>query len=295
MISKLFSAACSLLFPVFILMTGLSSCYTPTEGCLNIEATNFDAAADESCNDCCTFPQLQLTINHAIEVDGVINSDSCITHSRDSVLTNDGVNFFQLQDIAFYLSDFELVMPTGDIFVVEDTISLMIYEDLVSQSDKDTTVKDDFVLIERGLFSYDVGEFRTSGTFSQIRFKVGIPPRFNTTNPDTLAASHPLSSEQAMHTADRSSGYIFQQFSIDKDTSADSTDIFIYNVDRIFTSTIQIDLPLNLTFEPGFDLEIPLKVNYTEWLQGINFATDDDESIKTQIVENTAGAFEIDN
>ena len=45
--------------------------------------------------------------------------------------------------------------------------------------------------------------------------------------------------------------------------------------------------------EPGFDVEIPIKVNYSTWLRGINFAADDIETIKSIIVSNTADAFEI--
>ena len=38
----------------------LSACYEPTEGCLDVRATNFDLDADEGCADCCTYPELSL-------------------------------------------------------------------------------------------------------------------------------------------------------------------------------------------------------------------------------------------
>ncbi|HMV23421.1 MAG TPA: hypothetical protein PKA71_03780, partial [Saprospiraceae bacterium] len=39
-----------------------TACYQPKEGCLDINATNFDATADEEC--CCQYPVLQLKFKH---------------------------------------------------------------------------------------------------------------------------------------------------------------------------------------------------------------------------------------
>ena len=44
---------------------------------------------------------------------------------------------------------------------------------------------------------------------------------------------------------------------------------------------------------PVSQIKIPIKVNYSTWLRGINFATDSEETIKAIIVSNTAEAFEI--
>lgn len=270
-----------------------SSCYTPTDGCLDVDATNFDASADESCEDCCNYPQLNLSIFHSITAEGILG-DTCINHSADSTFNFVDDNFFQIEDISFYLSDFQIVMPNGDVSEVEDMITLSIYDNIIDQNDIDTLVKDDFVLIERGQFSYSVGEFRAPGTYAKVKFNVGISSALNSTDVDTLATTHPLSSSQEMHFDSRGAGFIFQNFSVVTDTTQSLTETTNFEIGAAFTTTIPIELDYVQTFEPGVDVEIPLKINYTTWLQGINFATDSEAAIKTRIVSNTASAFEID-
>ena len=270
-----------------------SSCYTPTEGCLNIDATNYNASADEPCDDCCSFPNLNLKITHSVMIEGTSGLDSIINHSADSTFSNSANNFFQIKGMEFYLSDFQLVMSGGDIAEVEDKMTFMIYEDALLQTLKDTTIKDDFVLVTRSSFNYTIGEFRKPGTYVELRFTVGIDERLSSIDADTLTSSHSLSSENLMHFSTRDSGFVYQEFSIVNDTTTNSTEIEVYQIGKETANSIQLIIPLNGEIEPGFDIEIPLRVDYTKWLRGINFATDDEETIKSIIVSNTAEAFEI--
>ena len=280
----------TMVYSFFIFSLG---CGTSEEGCLDIDATNFDVSADKPCESCCTYPNLKISIFHSLSTTGIIQVDSCINHSGDSTLTNGDNNFFQIKDMSFYLSDFQLVMSDGTEVEVEDTITLNVFDDLSGTTFKDTLVKDDFVLVERGTFSYTVGEFRTPGLYSKIRFKVGLDPQVNTTNDTLLTSSHPLSDDQELHFTTREEGYILQQFNIVRDTT-DLPDTESIQIGKEYFTTIQVELDYSQSFEPGFDIEIPIKVKYGEWLKGINFATDTESSIKTTIVSNTADAFEID-
>ncbi|MFK8009975.1 MAG: MbnP family protein [Saprospiraceae bacterium] len=275
------------------LLVLISSCYTPTEGCLNIDATNYNASADEPCDDCCTFPNLNLKITHSITTQGTLGQDSVINHSADSTFNNVDDNFFQIKGMEFYLSDFQLVMLDGSVAEVEDEMTFMIYEDAISQISKDTTVKDDFVLVTRNSFNYTIGEFRKPGIFTELRFTVGIDEKLSSIDVDTLASSHPLSSENLMHFGTRDSGFVYQEFSLVADTSTNSTEVEVYQMGKETTNSIQLSFLLTGELEPGFDAEIPLRVNYSTWLKGINFASNDIETIKSIIVSNTAEAFEI--
>jgi len=290
--TKLITHSSSLITLIFLFL--LQSCFTPTEGCLDINATNFDASADEPCESCCSFPQLRLTVFHSVVTESSTLTDSCINHSSSFVLTNGGSNFFQIRDIAFYLSDFQLVMVDGTIKEVEDTITLSIFEDAVAQISKDTLVKDDFVLVRRSQPSYIVGNFTGPGAYMQIKFNVGIASELASTDVDTLISSHPLSSSEGMHFGSRDTGFILQDFLIVDDTTTSLTATTAYEIGRDNFDTIPIELDFFENFEPGFDITIPLKVNYTKWLEGINFATDDEATIKAMIVSNTLQAFEID-
>ena len=281
----------------FIIITSfiilIAGCQTPSEGCLDIDATNFDAAADESCMDCCTYPKLKLKILHSVTSTGTMQQDTCITHSVDSVFTNGGNNYFKIKDISFYLSDIQLVTPSGAVAEVEDRITLSVYDDLIAQTSKDTIVKNDFVLVERGAFSYTLGKFRAPGMYAKVRFKIGIPPALNSTDVDTLVTTHALSGSKGMHFDTRGQGFVFQKFIVVKDTMTSLTETSTYEIGQIFTNAIEVELDFSKVFDPGFDVEIPLKVNYTTWLKGINFATDTEASIKSAIVNNAAEAFTI--
>lgn len=71
------------------------------------------------------------------------------------------------------------------------------------------------------------------------------------------------------------------------------TEVEVFQMGKEIANSVQVILPLFGVLEPGFDSEIPLKVNYTKWLKGIDFTTNDVETIKSKIVSNTAEAFEI--
>ena len=278
----------------FLLILFIVSCQSPSEGCLDIDATNFDAAADESCMDCCTYPKLKLKILHSVTSTGTMQQDTCITHSMDLVFTNGENNYFKIKDIVFYLSDFQLVTASGAVEEVENRITLSIYDDLIAQTSKDTTVKNDFVLVERGGgFNYTIGTFRKPGMYAKVRFKIGISPSLNSTDVDALPTAHALSGSKRMHFDTRGQGFIFQKFTVVKDTMTDLTETETYEIGQIFTNAIEVELDFPRVFEPGFDVEIPLKVNYTTWLKGINFAADTEADIKSAIVNNAAEAFTI--
>jgi hypothetical protein len=274
-------------------ITLISSCYTPTEGCLDIDATNYNASADEPCDDCCSFPNLNLKITYTVTTQGTFGEDSIVNHSASFTFNNLADNFFQIDGMEFYLSDFQLVMSDGSIAEVVDEMTFMIYDDAILQTSKDTTVKDDFVLIKRSSPNYTIGEFRRPGTYVELRFRVGIDERLSSIDTDTLASSHPLSSDNLMHFEMRDSGFVYQEFSLVKDTLTNSTEIEVYQIGKETANSVQVILPFFVELEPGFDMEIPLKVNYSTWLKDINFAVDDIETIKTTIVSNAAYAFEI--
>ena len=98
----------------------LNACYEDQEGCLDINATNFDVEADINCPDCCTFPMLQLDYQHKAET-----ADTTINFSYESITYQDGAgNPFRVRSVQYYLSDFHLIIPGGDTVQVADTIQI---------------------------------------------------------------------------------------------------------------------------------------------------------------------------
>ncbi len=129
----------------------VSACYTPIEGCLDTEATNFDASADKDC--CCKYPLLVLNVENAYDT---------LIWKPDTAYQNDLGQWFRIRDIVFYVSELKLTQ-NGVSGVVEDTITLSRFASPTSNDTIKSLYTDDFLLIRRvPTTQYTVGTFRPS-------------------------------------------------------------------------------------------------------------------------------------
>ena len=77
-----------------VLALGLSACYEPEEGCLDVAAKNFQVDADLNCpDDCCEYPNLKLLLSHRVGPQG---NDEPIRYI-DSVYRDAQGQVFRLQ------------------------------------------------------------------------------------------------------------------------------------------------------------------------------------------------------
>jgi len=272
-----------------LLLLICQSCYQSQEGCLDVLATNFDVTADIDCclEDnvcCCTYPTLNLAIDHKL------TADTSLNFALGSPLTvDDSSHFFIVDDIKFYLTNLHLVnTTTGEEAGVEDSIELYVIDDLGNLVT--TTVEDNFSLINRNQFSYPLGEFRSSGIYDALRFDVGIAGLANHTLTDSLATNHALSIQTDTLQIDPVSGYIFNKIDLRRDTVSSTATNRIEILDLI---AVQLALNEPITIANGFDITINLRMNHLDWYTGINFVTDTDEQIVNKIVLNTTNVFKI--
>ena len=271
----------SLLFnslTIGIVLLGLSACFEPKEGCLDVRATNYDVAADKDCSDCCEYPELVLEVVHAA-------GDTSLRYSDPYTL--DGLHFFKLARVRFYLSDVQLKRP-GQSVGVSDTLQLVLG---MEPNRFEQTITDNFALIQRNQFTYSLGDFRETGFFDSIAFKVGIDLPVNTADPADLPSGHPLAPlTDSMHWS-LDSGYIYNQVLLQKDTfpMTDTTYLSVGLIDNL----VEVSLPIGQTIRLGFDVTIPLRIDYLKWLEGIDFVADSDEEMIRKIVNNTPNAFSI--
>lgn len=275
---------------LFLLLGNLSACYEPKTGCLDINATNFDVEADEECcinvdDCCCNYPQLSLSIDHKLYSDSTDNFNLQTGYTLEA--NPDQV--FQVNDIKFYLTNFQLVnSSTGAIANITDTIILQIV-DLQTGDLNDAVAIDNFSLIKRNGFNYQIGALDNSGDFDEIHFNIGIESPFNNTFPDDLNVTHPLSNAiDSMYNYD-SFSYVFNQINLQRDTASVSSEILIEITELI---PIQLALTEPISIALGTDTEIKLRINYLNWFKGINFAVNTENEIKQSIVQNTANVFE---
>ena len=271
------------LIPIYFL---LFSCFEPEEGCLDIEANNFQLAADRDCskdasdNCFCTYPSVSLKITHVFDK---------IDFSPNQIYRTNSGEYIRIQDIQFYMSDIQLVLEDNSIVQTLDTITLTVQENGQLQNQ---VLLDDFHLVNSTTQTINsLVTTNQSGTFSQLQFSIGVKSPANTTNPDQLNQSTHVLSIDSMYIEQE--GYIFNRISIQPDTSSAETWLFQFTqADSL--SRITCDIPHLPQKQQGKDISIEtLQINHAKWFDGINFAENSQSDIRRKIVTNTTNVFTI--
>lgn len=267
---------CCLLFGI--------SCYEPKEGCLDAEATNFDANADELCPNCCEYPTLSLSFLHKIAT-----SDTTSTNLvyNDSAYTVDGTHFFKINQIRFYISDVQLIHTDGSLYTTTDSIELKIPQN--SGDTSNISVPNNYILVDRNNFQDNtLGNFRKSGNFEGLQFQLGVIEPANHADPNQLSDNHPLSlQEESMHWS-TDSGYIFNQIALFPDTIVTDSIVVNYGTNEWLRP---VSLQGTFFIPQGFDVTLVLQINYLEWFRNINFQTDTKPEMAAKIADHVAASF----
>lgn len=263
------------------------ACYEPREGCLDINATNFQTDADKDCLDCCTYPELNLSFRHRV----VLPDTAFNLVYLDSVYTDDFGNPFTIKNIQFYLSNFHLIRASGDEVGVVDSLEFEI-----PQTDGDPlveTVEDNFALINRSTFSdYTLGTFLESNDFAALRFAIGVEGQANNADPNSINENHPLYfQDEEMH-FNIDSGYVFNKIELFRDTTVADTIPVIIDI-GLEQNLRAIVLPAVFSLVEGFDITVVLQVDYLTWFEGVDVKNDTPEEIASKIVQNITQAFSI--
>jgi len=256
----------------------VAACYEPETGCLDIEATNFNASADDPCPDCCTYPNLRFEIKHVF-------GDTVLPFGTHFTL--DSIDYFILRSWQFYLSELKLIVA-GDTIGVLDTISLVLDQNgLITKE----LVEDNYAIGSRSIFSINMGTIKYSGFIEDIRFQVGLDAQSNQTAADSMPSGHPLAIQADSMFFDEDRGYIFNKIQFQRDTTTgSSTTTLEIGTDA---NLVLLNFPFNQSIIQGDNITVNLQLDYKLWLKGINFVTDSDEIIMAKIVANTPEAFSL--
>jgi hypothetical protein len=260
----LFAACC---------MAGLSTCYTPREGCLDIAASNFDATADENC--CCVYPNLRLQVEQVFDTLNFI----------ENRIYQTGNTYFRIKNVVFYLSDFELVQNSL-VYRVSDTVVLSVFNapgDTVK-----TTFLDDFLLLRRENIDNAIGVFPPTGTFEKIRFRIGLNTSANTTLPSRAPTGHPLAPQNDTLWRGNIDKFVFAKMIVSGDTSASAIpDTLRFTAADL--PNIIFEQNTTLEHEPGYDFIVGLKIDYKVLFQNVDWSAPA-SAIKLTIRDNLAAA-----
>lgn len=256
-----------------------SSCSNDEEGCLDIQATNFDVTADVACNSCCTYPALSFRVNH-------IYTDS-LNFTLDATYLDAIDSPFTVSSAQMYISDVQLVRADGSSVGVTDELTLTFSDNTTS------VVEDNFLFVRKSIGNYTsgtIGSINTEGTFEKIRFNVGVNPTANHAEISAMPDGHALAGQtESMH-IDINEGYIFTKLQIVTDTT--STDFTTYEISSdVNLITIELDYPLNI--DAGFDISLIVNMDYNILFNDIDFQNDDESSIISKLTNNMSNAFSV--
>jgi len=257
------------LLPTLCLLV-LPSCLEKEEGCRDVNATNFAADAERDCEDCCTFPDISFEIDHAV-------GDTFLRYGDTVLFDNKSVNIIEA---SFYVNG---IFLTG----LDQIISVSDQITLTDRAGNTNLTTDDVEIISRNInsFSYEIGSFSGQGNYEELNFQLGLTPVQSASNPASVATTHPLSSSNGLFSLP-DSNYVFTRLRL---VNLANGDTLRYDL----TTPVNINLPYEVTINRGFDLDIPIKVDYLKWIEGINF-DDNPDIIKSTIVANLPNAFSID-
>ncbi len=254
-----------------------AGCFEPHEGCLDIEAVNFDAAADKACCCCCNYPKLRLRYLPLFDT---------ATWLPNAAYEYAPGRWFRIRQAVFYLSGFQGVQ-NGQAYSITDTINLSVRMpagDTVRQ-----TFTNDFFVLRRTVVDYTVGEFRAAGKFSGMRFRVGVPDAAQRVIPALAPEGHPLRPQPEDLWLGPDRGFAALRLVITRDTLPDTpTDTLTFGAPDFPSQMLESPGPFRR--ESGYDFRLQLAVNYRELFRSVDLTTGDISAWKTQIWNNLGSA-----
>lgn len=272
------SLALSLL-PLALCFCALTACNEPRKACLDINATNFDAAADEDC--CCEYPQLR--------IDSLLPRFGTLVWKPDTAYQYSPGKWFRMKSIVYYLSGFQ-AFQNGTPVTVSDTLPFKTWG--AGGDTSQTTFVNDFQLIRRSSTSYNIGTFRTSGEFESVQFLVGIPAAAQTIIPGLTPAGHPLRLQSENLWLGRDTGFVALRLIFNRDTLG-STQPDTLTIGRPDFDNLTVKKDGVYKHESGYDFKLKIIADYSELFRDVDLSGGDISALKSKIIANLPNVFRV--
>jgi hypothetical protein len=268
---------------LLLLVYGTLSCDEKTSDCLDSFAANYSVDADEPCNFCCTYPLLQTDFNHKYTVDGVQNN-----LSYGSVLFDSDKNPFKIERIAFYLSGFSLTGSKAPELRVEDELSFEA--ETAPGRLTERLITDDIVYVNPGdLGALTLGTIIGEGNYEQLGLRLGLPEETSGLVLSTLPDGHSLEMQNDTSNLNQEGDYVVFRIDYFPDTTQNTRLETVAFSAQELSLDLKFDLPFFLP--RGSKVGLIWTMDYSAWLEQINFRVQDNVQIKEQIRSNLAEAF----
>lgn len=244
-----------------------SGCQEPVEGCLDIEASNFDPTADRDC--CCTYPSLMMNLTYRAGEASFSLNTSYEMNGGDTVV---------FRRAAFYVSDVKVFQGA---FEAQPRDTFFVYSFDNNRLDSIEYIGN-FALVNRSGFSVNLGSFREEGLFDKVQLRIGLNNELNAQPIDQLTGRSRLAIQaDSMHTFS-DDGFLFLKFVV-----------YLPALDREFELTLDgsagpiiFEGSIAMVSQIGFNKSFRLTVDYLEWIDGIDFETDSEIEMTQKLLDN---------
>jgi len=243
----------------------LEGCITRVEGCLDVAAANFDLSADRSCEDCCTYPLLSVSLSQK-------------WNDRNFSLTD---TLFDTQGRPYRISDLKYVLSSWK-WQDTDLHSYTVDSAEIACTSGILSYTPDIIIVDAKQSQYTLGTIRQSPLTDSLSLKLGFVADLDCI--DAYAAGiPPVFSNQSAIWDSLSASRASIRLVLQRDTS-------MAVFDTLFIHTMKdISLGLDLDFTPGFPETIRLSVNYALWFSNVD--VQDLNSFPVSIENGIRGSF----
>ncbi len=247
-------------------------CYEPTEGCLEVWATNYDVLADNLCDDCCTPPELRVRIQY------VLADDSTQYRFGDTLRLADE-SYVTLHSANVMLSHFE-VTNQGDLLpAINDSITI-----------DEIKYEQDFGFSNGQGSAISLTRYQEPFTVDGMTFQQGIPLVWQDTSlfgADNVIIAQAIDS---LYVLDDDKFALFS-CTISQDTINQDT---LHHVSS-FSDTIDYALDFSeRTLLLGDNTTLTLKVNVVNWLGGVVLDTAQTGNVADDLITTLSANITVD-
>jgi len=240
----------------------LISCYENTEGCLDITALNYNAAAETDCEMCCTYPKLQISINPFFDTLSFTTNRKYVLNAMDSILVD---------EMYMILSEFSL-QGENAVHRVSDTHAFSATQEI-----------DDIAFIDFSGNSSDIGTIAINDSLLSLQFQVGLIDAID--NKDNNFVQHPsletLIDSMYYDTSDRIEFFRIAFTSISGQDTLEHL-IKLSGQNELFSETFEF----NTNIDYGENIVISLDINILRLFLGIDFDAMNEEMIRETVLNN---------
>jgi len=248
----------------FLILISSAGCNTRIQGCLDVNAENFNLNAEQSCDGCCTYPSLALSLTQKWGDRNFALTDTLFDINGQP---------YRISGLVYFLSDWTWLDGQGIQYHV-DSVN-------VTCDDGDLTYSPDNLLVDPEHFNYTMGMIRKAPVIDSLRFIIGLSQDFSCLNAENIGTPPELTDQSPLWNP-RSGSLESIRLIIQNDIAVESFDTIFISDEAITTLAYPFD------FTPGEDSQFELTVDYSLWFKDVNTA--DTTSFRHSIITNFAGS-----